>query len=96
MVNSYELLFITEPALDQERLAAIQDRISGLIKAGAGTVESVDDWGVRRLAYKINKSDEGRYLLINFQCAAEQIAAIDKQMRIIQDVMRFVVVRKGD
>jgi small subunit ribosomal protein S6 len=96
MVNSYELLFITEPALDQERLATIQDRIAGLIKAGQGTVESIDDWGVRRLAYKINKSDEGRYQLINFQCDSAQIATIDKQVRIMQDVMRFVVVRKGE
>ncbi|MFA6448774.1 MAG: 30S ribosomal protein S6 [bacterium] len=94
--NSYELLFITEPALDAERLAAIQERIAGMITAGAGTVESTDDWGVRRLAYKIKKSDEGRYILINFLCDPAQIAAIDKQIRIMQDIMRFVVVRKGD
>ena len=67
-----------------------------MIKAGEGTVESVDDWGVRRLAYKINKLDEGRYQLINFQCDSAKIAAIDKQVRIMQDVMRFVVVRKGE
>jgi small subunit ribosomal protein S6 len=96
MVNSYELLFITESTLDAERLTAIQDRIAGLIKAGEGTVESVDDWGVRRLAYKINKLDEGRYMLVNFQCESTKIVSIDKQMRIMQDVVRFVVVRKGD
>ncbi len=95
-MNSYELLFIAEPSLDQERLAVIQDRIKNLITNGNGIIDSVDDWGIRRLAYKINKSEEGRYILINFQSASSLVSALDRQMRLLQDVIRFMVVRKGD
>jgi small subunit ribosomal protein S6 len=90
------LLFIAEPTLDQERLAAIQERISNLISQGEGAVDSVDDWGIRRFAYQIKKFAEGRYMLVNFQCPATRIDALNKQMRLVQDVIRFVVVRKGD
>ncbi len=93
---AYELLFLAEPTLEQERLAAIQERITNLISQGEGVVDSVDDWGIRRLAYQIKKFDEGRYILVNFQCPTSRIEALNKQMRLMQDVLRFVVVRKGD
>ncbi len=93
---SYELLFIAEPSLDPERLAVIQDRIKNLVTAGDGIIDSVDDWGIRKLTYKINKSEEGRYILINFQSAPSLLGALDRQMRLLQDVIRFMVVRKGD
>ena len=59
--NSYELLFITDPALAPENLTALQDRIGSILTANNGEVEGIDDWGVRRLAYQINRLDEGRY-----------------------------------
>lgn len=95
-MNSYELVFITNPDLEEERMTAILDRIRSLIASANGNVDSVDDWGMRKLAYSIRKMSEGRYTLINFQSAPSLIGALEKQMKLIQEVMRFVVVKKGD
>jgi len=95
-LNSYELMLIVNPALEDERLNAILDRVKNLVDGDSGVNESVDDWGVRRLAYPINKLEDGRYLLINFQAKPSLIETISQQLRLVVDVERFVVVRKGD
>ncbi len=90
----YEILYITDPTLTEEKQAALQDRIRKQIEVGCGEIESTDDWGLRRLAYPINKMEEGRYTLINFQSETQSIKPLDKQFRLIQGLMRFVIVRK--
>jgi len=95
-LNDYEILFITDPSLDEERLTGILDRIRNHATANSGTVESVDDWGVRRLAYTIKRLNEGRYTLVNFKCDPEAINPLDKQLRVLQEVIRFVIIRKGE
>jgi small subunit ribosomal protein S6 len=94
--NSYELLFITDPALAPENLTALQDRIGSILTASKGEVEGIDDWGVRRLAYQINSLDEGRYVLVNFKCEPATLAELKKQLGYMQDVVRFMLIRKGD
>jgi small subunit ribosomal protein S6 len=95
-LNSYELVFITIPSIEDERMTAILDKISGIITSGSGRVESVDDWGMRRLTFSIKKVNEGRYTLMNFECAPSLIAALERQIRLIQEVIRYVVVKKGE
>ena len=65
-MKAYELLFFVDPSLDPETRLAVMKRIDTTIAEGAGKVDSVDEWGKRKLAYEINDLTDGDYTLINF------------------------------
>lgn len=93
-MTKYEILYITDPTLTEEKLAAVHDRVKKQIELGGGEIESTDDWGMRRLAYPIKKLEEGRYTLLNFQTETQSVKPLDKQLRLMQGLLRFVIVRK--
>lgn len=93
-MNSYEILYVYSTTMTDEKEATLNDRIKSQIEAGGGTVDSVDDWGVRRLAYPIKKELEGHYVLLNFQASSEKEVELDKQVRLFPGVLRYVIVRK--
>jgi small subunit ribosomal protein S6 len=95
-LNQYELLFIVDPKLPEDELAALQERITNLIAANQGEVEAAEVMGTRRLAYPIKKLEEGKYTLITFKSAATFIAILDKQLRLLQPIVRFIIVRKEE
>ena len=70
MLNSYETIFIIDGTLDEEGVKSLQDKFTNLIAAN-GTVETVDEWGKRRLAYEINDKTEGYYVLVDFKAPSE-------------------------
>ena len=63
----YETMLITSAALDEEATAALVGKFKSLIEAN-GTIDSIDEWGKRRLAYPINDENDGYYVLVNFSC----------------------------
>ncbi|MDP4146758.1 MAG: 30S ribosomal protein S6, partial [Bacillota bacterium] len=65
-MRKYETLFILDPSLDDEAVKANVEKFKGVIENGGGVVENIDLWGKRKLAYEINKINEGYYTLINF------------------------------
>ena len=67
MMRKYETIFILNPSLDEEAVKANIEKFKGVIENGGGTVENVDFWGKRKLAYEIEKVNEGYYTLINFK-----------------------------
>lgn len=71
-------------------------RIDTTIAEGAGKVDSVDDWGKRKLAYEINDLTDGDYTLINFHADPTQIAELDRVLRITDAVVRHMIVRRDD
>lgn len=71
-------------------------RIDTTIAEGAGKVDSVDDWGKRKLAYEINDLTDGDYTLINFHADPTQIAELDRILRITDAVVRHMIVRRDD
>ena len=73
-MKAYELLFFVDPSLDPETRLAVMKRIDTTIAEGAGKVDSVDEWGKRKLAYEINDLTDGDYTLINFHADPTQIA----------------------
>ena len=66
-MKAYELLFFVDPSLDPETRLAVMKRIDTTIAEGAGKVDSVDEWGKRKLAYEINYLTEGYYVLVKFR-----------------------------
>ncbi len=81
-MKAYELLFFVDPSLDPETRLAVMKRIDTTIAEGAGKVDSVDEWGKRKLAYEINDLTDGDYTLINFHADPTQIAELDRVLRI--------------
>ncbi len=93
-MNKYEIAVIIKPSLDEEALKAEFDSIKELIERFGGTVEKVDDWGKRRLAYEIQKVNEGFYSFITFSSESDTPNELEKRMRIKENVLRYLVVRQ--
>lgn len=91
-MTKYETLFILHPSLDEEAVNAKIDRIKGVIEEGNGVIENVDFWGKRKLAYEINKVNEGIYTLINFSADADLPKELDRIFRITDGFMRHLIV----
>ena len=91
-MKAYELLFFVDPASNEEVRAGVMKRIDVAITENGGQVDSVDDWGKRKLAYEIDHLTEGDYTLINFHADPSQIAELDRVLRINDAVKRHMVV----
>ena len=91
-ICSYETLFIVNPTLNEEETKAIVDKFTAIIAAD-GTVESVKEWGKRKLAYPINDLTEGYYVLVNFNAKASLPAELERVFGITDGILRSIVVR---
>jgi small subunit ribosomal protein S6 len=91
-MRNYETLFILQASLDEEAIKANIEKFTGVIENGGGVVENVDEWGRRKLAYPINKINEGYYTLINFKANTELPKELERVFRITDGVMRFMVI----
>jgi len=93
-MKAYELLFFVDPTLEEDAHEALLARIESTITGQDGVIDSIEPWGKRKLAYEINKLQEGDYTLINFHADPTSIAELDRVLRITDTVVRFIVVRK--
>ena len=93
-MNKYEVLYILDAGLDDAAKDAACEKYSALVKELGGEVESVDKWGVKKFAYPIGFKTEGFYALMNFSSAPEFPAELERRMRIDENVVRFMVVKK--
>ncbi len=93
-MNNYELLYIISNELSDEAKESVIAKFATIITDNNGTVDSVDKWGTRKLAYPINYKNEGYYVLVNFSAPATLPAELERVMRITDSVMRFVIVKK--
>ena len=93
MANSYETMLVFSVANGDESVAALVEKFKALIEAN-GTIESVDEWGKRKLAYPINYETEGYYMLINFTCEPEFPAELDRIVKITEGVIRSLTLKK--
>ena len=94
IINNYETVFIVNPDLDEEKTEAVVTKIKSLIES-AGTIESVDVWGKRKLAYEINDKSEGYYVLVNFSSKSDFPAELDRIYKITEDIMRSLIIKKN-
>ena len=96
-MNKYELLTIFSASLNDEQKDAIVDKYSKLLEKDGGKIESVNKanpWGLRKLAYPINYKNEGYYVLFNVECSADVAKNVVDLMRIDENVLRQMCIRK--
>ncbi len=94
-MNKYESVIIINPSLEEEGIKGLINKFSNLINS-EGKVESVEEMGKRKLAYEIKKNKEGYYVLFNFEAKPNLIAELERNYRITDEVIKFIVVRKED
>ena len=91
-MRKYETIFIQNPTLDEETINANIEKFKGIIENGGGTVDNVDVWGKRKLAYEIKKVSEGYYTLFNFTAGPELPKELDRVFRITDGIIRHIIV----
>lgn len=92
-MRSYELVFIVHPQVQGEALTALLDNVRNLVERSGGKVVNVEPWGMRRLAYPIRKQWEGQYVLMRLDMEARGVAALEHDLRLLEPVLRHLVVR---
>lgn len=93
MTHQYELMVILDPEIDERTVAPSLDKFLGVIRNDGGTIENIDIWGRRRLAYEIQKKSEGIYAVVNFTATSEATLELDRQLKLSEAVMRTKVLR---
>ena len=91
-MNKYEVMFIVKPA-EEEATNAVIEKVEALIARVGGTVEKVDRWGKRRLAYPVKKFTDGFFTLVNFEAAPAEIKEIDRVLKINDEILRHMIVK---
>ena len=93
MTNQYELMVILDPEIDERTVAPSLDKFLNVIRNDGGSIDKVDVWGRRRLAYEINKKAEGIYAVVNFTASPAATTELDRQLSLSEAVMRTKVLR---
>jgi len=89
----YEELFIIKPDAPEEEIDGFIDQVKKVIAAGKGTVDKVDKWGVRKLAYRVQKYNEGFYVLVQFSSEPDLVKEVERRMLVADQVIKFITVR---
>ena len=92
-MRHYEVMVILDPNLEERTIAPSLDTFLNVVKKNGGTVEKVDIWGKRRLAYEIDKHAEGIYAVIDVQAEPASVLELDRQLNLNESVLRTKVLR---
>ena len=94
-MTKYEVMFIINPTLEDEKKDATVETVQSIIAAD-GEVEKVDVWGMRKLAYPIDKKEEGYYVVVEFAGSPSLTKELDRRLRISDNVMRHIIINKDE
>jgi small subunit ribosomal protein S6 len=89
----YEELFILKPDTVEEEVDGFVEQIQHVITNGKGTIDKTDKWGVRKLAYRVQKYNEGLYVLIQFSSTPDLVKEVERRLRVADSVIKFITVR---
>ncbi|MDR7330525.1 30S ribosomal protein S6 [Corynebacterium guangdongense] len=92
-MRHYEVMIILHPTQDERTAATSLDKYLEIIRKDKGTVEKVDVWGKRHLAYPIEKQEEGVYIVVNLDCESESVQEMDRLLNLSDAVLRTKVLR---
>ena len=92
-MRHYEIMVILDASLEERTVAPSLDTYLNVIRTAGGSVEKLDVWGRRRLAYEIEKKAEGIYAVIDLQATPDAVAELDRQLRLNESVLRTKVIR---
>ena len=90
-MRKYELVCIVQPELDENAFKGVIDRVSGWVTDAGGSVDKVDVWGRRRLAYQIHKQREGQYVLLNITLDPKAASEVERNIRYLETVLRHML-----
>ena len=92
-MRAYEMMIILEPTLEERTVAPSLDKYLNVVRKDGGTVDNVEVWGRRRLAYEINKNAEGIYAILTLQAEPATVKELDRQLNLNESVLRTKVIR---
>ena len=90
-MRKYEIIFIAQPDLDEETLNTVIEKIKGWITDDKGEVVSIDNWGKKRMAYRIRKQRDGQYILITANMEPASVKNLSQNMRFVESIMRSMI-----
>ena len=93
-MNKYELAVVVSAKIEDEERVQVIEKVKALVERFGGQISDIDEWGKKRLAYEIQKMREGYYYFIHFESAASAPAEIEKKIRIMESVIRFLCIRQ--
>lgn len=94
-MRDYELVYIIRPTAGDDDVSALNERVQGWITADGGEIQKMNPWGRRRLAYPIERFRDGTYMQINFRGQPTGLGALERQLKLSEDVIRYLLVRQG-
>ena len=94
-MRKYEVVLMFYPDVEEETRVKTFDRLKNIIETH-GKIESVDEWGMRKLAYEINYIKEGYYYIVDFKASGDHIKEFERRLRLSDSVLRYMVIRKED
>jgi small subunit ribosomal protein S6 len=92
-MRTYEELFIVKPDTPEEEADQFVEQLQTQLTSAGATIDKVEKWGKRRLAYRIDKYREGSYVLLQFTCEADQVKEFERRLRVADMVLKFITVR---
>ena len=95
-MNKYELALVVNAKIEDEERAAVVEKAKEYITRFGGTITNVDDWGKKRLAYEIQKMKEGFYYIIKFESDSNCPNEVEAHVRLMENVIRYLVVKQED
>ena len=96
MLNKYESIYIINPEVEEQGIKELVEKFNTLIETEGGKVSETQEWGLKRLAYPIQKKEQGYYVLVNFEAKPESIVELERVYKITDGVMKFITVRKDE
>ncbi len=95
-MNKYELALVVNAKIEDDARAAVVEKAKEYVTRAGGTITEVEEWGKKKLAYEIQKMSDGFFYFIQFDAAATAPAQIEQKVRIMDNVLRFLCVRKDE
>lgn len=95
-MNEYELMYIVHPEADTDAVAAINEQVTGWVGTQGGEVVQTNVWGRRKLAFAIEKQTEGSYVVMNLRLASTSVAEVERNVKLHEQILRYMFVRQGE
>lgn len=89
----YEMTYILNPVLDEEKFSELVSYVNKLIEDNGGEIVEVDEWGVKKLSYEIDKKSTGYYVNMYFNAPGQAIETVERNMRIHDDILRYLTLK---
>lgn len=93
MINKYETVFIISSQLDEENIKALVEKFKNLLETSV-QLESIEEWGKRKLAYPINDENEGYYVLANYSAESDFPRELERNFKITEGIIKYMVIKK--